>query len=299
VTYGSLVNSAGPREKVHLFREGFYTLPLGRNLAFRVYADSRPHNLETARLQKGLVLMFNEKEIIEEGMGFGVPVAIFSDKTYFSGSAQVSSSEDGKNKTILKHFFMDTVSRKSWKGGVYVDNPLYKLFSGSLASTYRDYPASRRVIFPLIKLRNKVGVRTHFTKVESRGEVTVTYKIKRNGLDITADLTKLNKNHCRKVLLLNEQGSTFFRKFFDSDSLSFTDEKIGAWDLIKVDWACFSNLDNTLSFCLRGLPNCRLFRGREHIRGRLAWAGMGYELSPNLDFFNYKVQIHLEKMKNA
>lgn len=295
----SPVDYAASRKKLRLLCGDACNVPLGRNLAFRVYADSRPHNLEIAGLQKGLVLTLKGRELIEEGVGFGVPVIVFSDKTYFSGSAQVSTNEKEENKTIVKHFCMDMVSRKRWKGRVFVDNPIYRLFSSSLAGTYRQYPATRRFIFPIIRSRNSFGIRTCFTKTEPRGEVAVTYKTRCDGVDVKVDLSRLNKNNCETVLLHNEQGSTFFRKFLDSDGLSLANGKIGAWDLIDADWACFSDLDNTLSFCLKSLPNCRLFRGREHMRGRLAWAGMGYELSPHVDSFKYPIQIYTEKKKNA
>ena len=49
----------------------------------RPYADSRLHYLETSALQKGLILMFDDKELIEEGLGFGVLVVKYKDKTYF------------------------------------------------------------------------------------------------------------------------------------------------------------------------------------------------------------------------
>lgn len=284
------LESESAKERLYLLSEEPYTLPLARNLAFRVYPDSRPHNLEIARLQKGLVLTLNEIELIEEGVGFGVPVAIFSDETYFSGSSQVTIVEKSGKKIIIKHFHMDTISKKGLKDGVFVDSPLYRLFADSLANIYRDYPDSRRVIFPLIRLRNKFGIKTLFTKAEPRGEVAVTYSIKRNEVVVNADLTMLDKRHCEKVLILNEQGSTFFRRFRDSNGLTLSDSEIGAWDLVKANSACFSDWNNTLSFCLRNLPNARLFRGREHIAKRLSWAGMGYELNPNRTSFNYKLK---------
>lgn len=284
---------------VRLLCGGPYTVPLGKNVALNVYADSRPHNLEVSRLQKGLVLTLNERELIEEGVGFGAPVAMFTDKTYFSGSSQVTSGEQGSDKVIKKHFCMDIVSRKGLKNRVFVDNPLYTVVSDSLAGTYRNYSASRKIIFPLMKLRNKVGIKTFFTKVKPRGEITLTYKIKSDIVDVNVDFIKLQKHRCKRVLLLNEQGSTFFRRFFDSHGLNLTDEKIGAWDLVKAEWACFSDLNNTLSFCVKNLPNSRLFRGSERIPGRLAWAGMGYELNPNIDFFNYSVKICRKKTENS
>ncbi len=276
-----------------------YSVPLGKIAALRVYSDSSPHNLEVSRLQKGLILTLNGRELIEEGMGFGVPVAMFEDKTYFSQSAEVTISEHGEEKVIRKKFCMDTVSRKGLKSQVLVDNPLYTVFSNALAKTYREVLASRRVIFPLIKLRNVTGVRTFFTKVDPRGEIILTYKIKRAAVDINTDFANLEKHRRKKMLILNEQGSTFFRRFFDSQGLSLTGEKIGAWDIVKADWGCFSDWGNQLGFSLQNLSGSRLFRGMERISGRLAWAGMGYELNPNLKKFIYTIKICGKKLSDS
>jgi hypothetical protein len=268
-------------------------MALGDKVSFRLYKDTRPHHLETATLQKGLVLTLNEKELVEEGVGFGVPAAIFPDKTYFSGSSSLEIKEKGLTEAVIKNFHLDMISRKSlWKA--LVNDRLYKLLTGSFVRAYRNSPNSRSVIFPLIKLRNKFGIRTMFTRVESRGVVKVTYTIKRRKMNIRADFSALDKR-CLRVLLLNEQGSTFFNRFFDANSLSLSGDKIGPWDLIKADWGCLSDSHNTLSFCLRNVPNSRLFRGREHVPGRLAWAGMTYEVSPDLGHFNYQLRIGVPK----
>jgi hypothetical protein len=284
------VNSITSKDKLQLSGEP-YTIPLERTLALRIYADSRPHNLEISQLQKGLILMLGERELIEEGVGFGVPVAMFSDKTYFSGSATVSIPSGCQKKVVVQQFYMDTVSRKIWKNKVFADNSVYQLFSRFLMGIYRKYPASRRGIFPLIKLRNRLGIQTRFTKAKHRGTITVTYKIKRNSVVIEADLTKIDKHNCTKVLLLNEQGSTFFRRFHDSNGTSLTDEKIGAWDVVDADWAWFSDINYTLGFRLQRLPPYKLMRGREYIKDRLSWAGMAYELNPHTGYFQYEVKI--------
>lgn len=262
-------------------------------ISFRLYEDTGPYNFETAPLQKGLVLTLGEKELVEEGVGFGVPAAIFPDKTYFSGSSSLEIHENGSTKAVSKHFNLDMISRKSL-GKALVNDRLYKLLTGSLASTYRNSPNSRGVIFPLIKLRNKFGIRTEFTRVKSRGIVKVTYVVKKREVNISADFSALDKQ-CLRVLLLNEQGSTFFTRFFDANGLSLSGDKIGPWDLVKAEWGCLSDLHNILSFCLRNVPNSRLFRGRENVLGRLAWAGMTYEVPPSLGHFNYQLRTGVPK----
>ncbi|HYA22380.1 MAG TPA: hypothetical protein VEG31_04350, partial [Thermoproteota archaeon] len=64
---------------------GSYTIPLRASLALRIYSDNRPHNLKIAELQKGLILVHDEEELVGEGSGFGVPVLLCSGETYFSG----------------------------------------------------------------------------------------------------------------------------------------------------------------------------------------------------------------------
>jgi hypothetical protein len=267
-----------------------YTAQLKSGLDVRVCADSRPHNLKISPLQKGLVLVKDGKELIEEGIGFGVPVAIYSDKTYFSSSAQVFIYESEKSKVIEKKFLLDASSRRKWRIASLVENPFYKSVSRFLENTYINYPNSRRIILPLIGLKNKIGVKTEFTRSIPRAEVTVTYKIKQDQLDIEADLSKLNKEGLKRLILLNEQGSTFFRKLVKPDSPDQVDEEIGAWNPIANRYASFTDLENSLIFSLQNLPKSRLFVGREYFKGITAWAGLQYEVESISGKFSYRIQ---------
>ncbi|MDQ1279089.1 MAG: hypothetical protein QG670_349 [Thermoproteota archaeon] len=275
-----------------------YATSLGLGLSLRVYPDSRPHNLKIATLQKGLILVLDGQELIEEGSGFGVPVAVFPDRTYFSSIAQVFIRELGDEKIIVKRFIMDVYSKRDWKINDIINNPFYKSVSSFFEETYRRYPNTRRIIFSLMKMKNKVGVKTDFIKSTPRGEVTIKFKIRQNFIDVEANLTKLDKTGLKRLVILNEQGSTFFRRLIDSNGTNLIDGRIGAWDIVIADLACFSDYDNTLDFCLRRLPKSRLFTGREYLKESLAWAGMEYEVEPNLDKYSYRIQIHQKKKKD-
>jgi hypothetical protein len=102
-----------------------YTVPLTDRLLVRLYSYCRPTCLETGGLQKGLVLLLDGKELIEEGVGFGLPVVKYEDKTFFSGSAQLSVDTSGSSQEITKTYRMDTISRKKLSNGYYIDDGLY------------------------------------------------------------------------------------------------------------------------------------------------------------------------------
>jgi hypothetical protein len=267
-----------------------YTAPVKPGLAFMVYSNTKPHHLKISSLQKGLILVHNGRELIEEGAGFGVPAAIFSDKTYFSGSAHTFIGECEQSTVIVKRFLLDMVARRRWRITSFVDNPFYKSVSRLFENTYINYPNSRKAIIPLIAFKNKVGVKTDFIKSVTRGEIIVTYRIKQDRLEIEADLAGLNRAGLKKLVFLNEQGTTFFRRLKKPGSSDLIDEEIGAWNLISASHASFSDLENSLTFSLQNLPKSRLFVGREYFKGLTAWAGMEYEVEPPLDQFSYRIQ---------
>ena len=104
---------------------GTVTLQLTDRLSVRIYKDCRPSCLETGALQKGLVLLLDGRELIEEGVGFGVPVVKYEDKTFFSSKADVSIQETGSDYTLTKVFTLDTVSLKKFGQATYIDDALY------------------------------------------------------------------------------------------------------------------------------------------------------------------------------
>jgi hypothetical protein len=85
------------------------TRSLASGLAARLYSDTRPHTGKVARLQKGMVLVVDGRERVEEGFGFGLPIIEVAGQAYLSRSATVEEVGD----RLIKRFAMDTMDTPS------------------------------------------------------------------------------------------------------------------------------------------------------------------------------------------
>jgi len=272
-----------------------WIVKLNDDLSLLAYQDSKPNNVgETRELQKGLILTSSGKELNEEGVGFGVPVALFSDKPYFSKSAQLLVNDTGKETILLKRFKMNCIYTKGWRQKVLTDHSLHSFFyffQKKIEIAYHNHRNFQKMMRHITKLQNYLGIKTCFLEVKPRGEITLSYKISSNRIGVKVDLRRLQKRNCKKVFILNEQGASFFRKYFDSLGLELFDDNIGVWDSVQADWACISDLKGKLSFRLKQFPELKMYRGREHLEGLLSWAGLAYELKPSKRVFYYEIDL--------
>jgi len=254
--------------------------------------------MATADLQKGLVLLEGGREMAEEGVGFGVPTAIYGDDTYFSGAARMHIREVKTDDAVLtKVFDLDTISKAHWRGqAFYAHGSVAQLIAkpslSFLEKLYRSSRTAQGLMRFGLDLERKLGVENRFVETSSRGQVAVTYTIRGDLIRVEVDLRLLSREGCRKVFILNEQGATRFRRYVDSGGLRLVDGSIGAWSGVDSGWARISDMDESVSFKLRAVPGSRMYRGRERVDGYLSWAGLEYEVDPGNLFFSYDVEVH-------
>lgn len=267
-----------------------FAFKVSQDLVLRCYADCRPHNLVTSELQKGLVLVRGGKELIEEGLGFGTPVIIYEDRTYFSRTAEMSVLEsEGRPEDLSKSFFVDCVSKKRmWN--IPVSDHVYLPLSKASAKLFKKRRKSRPVLYKMMKLKKILGWQNHFVRVSPKGRVDVTYSFLPSEVNVEVK-TDIEKNGCEEIAILNEQGASFCRRYTDSSGLDLVDEKIGAWEKVEAEEASFSNMDGTLAFTLTAHRDAVLYRGRESIDGILSWAGLAYSLGPATTRFSYSIRV--------
>jgi hypothetical protein len=247
--------------------------------------------LEIEALQKGLVLLHNNVEIIEEGAGFGVPIAKYVDSTFFSSTAEVFIRQKSENTAIIsKIFLLDSVSRKQVHG-TFIHEGFYSLFQNTFEKAYLRLGTLLPVFDWMMKVRKTLGVETRFVKTEPRGKVAVTYECHPSFIKVHVELSNLDKTNCKEILILNEQGASFFRKHTDNEGKILFDRQIGAWAKVNAKQAAFSDIEETVSFSLENASDVTLYRGREQVKDRFSWAGMTYAVRPNTSSFSYTVRV--------
>jgi hypothetical protein len=271
------------------------TLQIGNNVSIRVYWDSRPNYLEIAPLQKGLVLIVDDEELIEEGAGFGVPVVKYMNRTYFSSSAESWVEQKGMHYAIVKSFALDAIARKRLGNASYINDDIYRFFHRLFEKAYLRHKKLSFIFNKIMEFRRTMGVQTEFVKVKTKGKITIKYTFELGAIRIHVDLSDLDRTDCREILILNEQGSTFFRKYSDTTGLKLFDEKIGAWEMVCAEETSLSNIRETIEFTLLKQKESSLFRGWEKTGGRFAWTGLSYSLKPNHSEFEYIIRFNETK----
>jgi hypothetical protein len=253
-------------------------------LSVRLYPDCRPNHLETSPLHKGLVLMYRGRELIEEGVGFGVPVVKYADKTYFPGKAAVSFDDS----SLRKVYTLNMVSVKKLGGG-YIDDRLYYVLRKNFERLYLQ-KKFKGLFNKVMEVRDALKVSTEFQVVKPRGTVTVIYRCQESRLDIHAGF-ELSLDGCREMLMLNEQGSSYFQKYTDSNGAALVGNQIGAWDRVDAGYASLKSIDGSLGFGVSSKPDAFLYRGFERTRKRFSWAGLSYSIKPCTPEFSYSIDL--------
>jgi hypothetical protein len=142
-----------------------------------------------------------------------------------------------------------------------------------------------------MELRDIAKIKTEFIKVKPRGQATVDYKIQPFRIDVKIDFSELNLLDCHEVLVQNEQGSTIFDCYTDSNGLKLSGSRIGGWDIVHAKEATLRNSSGQVSFSLQNIRGAAMFRGWEKTRNRFSWTGLNYSLPPNHETFSYKIKL--------
>ena len=281
---------SGKSENPHFFASTPHTYSISDSVALRIHSDTKPQNMKTANLQKGLILLYNGAEVVGEGTGFGVPIGKYSDETFFSGSSFLQVHKQENSVIIRKEFLMDMIARDKFRN-LKLENMKLRRKIDSVSLLYQKHKRLAQFILHAKGLLFKFGVESVFIRTSPKGKVIVTYTIDRNRILVKLSFSRLDRNNLQKVFVLNEQGAHFFRKYSDSEGLKLDDEEIGAWDGVTAQSAKIADKKDRIAFSLKNVEGTMLRRGREVVKGSLNWIGLDYELNPEDDQFEYEIEI--------
>ena len=263
-----------------------------RSLLFKVPIQ-QSGDYPTCRLQKGAVLVAGNQELVEEGLGFGVPLLKFGDREVFPGGANTSFDVPQKGTSIVVDYDLNVVKRLTRRGRKIESRTIYRLeaFFGRL---HRDIPWLRDSGGRLFDyIRHFFGIKSVFEKDVSVGNIRVVYSVPPLGtpIHIAVNLSEVKRKGLTEIIISNEQGASYFVDYREPERARLSGKGIGTWDEVNSEWAAFVDSGNNIVFTVKKINNARLFRGREFTPGVLALSGLNYVLPPDATVFDYDIEL--------
>ncbi len=253
-----------------------------------------PAGFATGRLARGLLLHDGECELAEEGVGFGVPILKRGLETIFPGRLAFAERKTGSGRTITATFELNLVERLAAPGSRTLGSPALYTAKNALAVLHRRAPVLRAPLTGLSSvLRRSFGWVTTFEEAGEGVRLTLTYTIAgaRGRLQVAVDATALPADGATTVVVMNEQGAGAFDCYRDGSGGALRGAAIGTWDEVTAVRASFVCEARRVAFSLGQVAGARLYRGRELIGSRVAWAGFGYSFPAALGTMAYELRI--------
>ena len=273
-------------------------LPIFQDLTLKIADKPDKQKIyPTARLQKGLVMHYRGLDLAEEAVGFGLPVLKQGLQAIFPGNVKLELIQRDSSWVLTAMYTMNLVEKIARPGSASLKSKYLYAAKNTLADFIRRFPLARAPLTGLSNgLRSLFGWETTFEDAGSSGQVRMVYTVHEpvGILLVEADTGSLSNDAITEVTVMNEQGAHFFNQYHDSSGTCLSGEKIGCWDQVTAEEAGFVSYAHGVAFSLRQVAGARLFRGRELIGSRLAWAGFGYSFSPSARGLSYRVK--LEKL---
>jgi hypothetical protein len=247
----------------------------------------------TSRLQKGLVLNHHGLDLSEEAVGFGLPVLKKGLQTIFPGNLSLDLQNSQSTWVVKAVYTMNLAEKIARPGNASPKSKYLYTVKNYLAALIRKCPPVRAPLTALSNgLRNFFSWETTYEDAGFNGEVKMVYSLNEmlEGLLVEVDMASLPREAISEVVVMNEQGAHYFDQYRDSSGVCLVGKEIGCWDEVTAEEASFASSAHQVAFSLSRVPGARLFRGRELIGSRLAWAGFGYSFLPTASVFEYTVR---------
>ncbi|MDZ4230429.1 MAG: hypothetical protein U1B77_01270, partial [Dehalococcoidales bacterium] len=210
-----------------------------------------PGEYPSCRVQKGLVIASNGRELVEEGVGLGLPIVKFGLETVFPGDASLSMKQDGKRIVTTVSYNLNLIRRTSLRWGGVIGSPRFYEVEEFLSGLHRQHPLLRNALtWTSYPVKLLCGMTTAFQENDSAGPISVIYDadIGQGIIHISVDLKGLTRRGCTEVIIANEQGANRFDLYRDSDGITLRGKGIGTWDEAVAHSASLADSRDGISF---------------------------------------------------
>jgi hypothetical protein len=267
--------------------------PLAPGFSLQIASGIQRQSLyPTARIQKGLVLHYQDEDLSEEAVGFGVPIVKRGLQTIFPGEVDLYLHGGSTQTIVSARFKLNLEERITRNGNGSVKNRLVYTGKNSLAAIIRSIPFMRKTLTDTSNLlRSRLAIQSTYEESEFSTYAVLTYTIAEQPDRIKVELMggDFLSSNISEMIIMNELGAHHFDQYQASDGTCQTGDEIGCWDPVEAQEACFIDQTHKVSFSLEQVEGARLYRGRELIEPRLAWSGFGYSFPPTLKPFHYEI----------
>ncbi len=269
-------------------------IPLADGMSFKLPRSApNARGYPTAALQRGLLLHHGGRDLAEEGVGFGVPILQCGLQTLFPGAVEITRLRQGAVWDVDVVFTMNLVERFARRGNGRLQSRWLYVVKDLLGAVHRRVPPVRELLTAASNaLRWALGWRTTFEDAGVAVKVSIDYAVdcQEARLATVVDTTSMSGQGITNVVVMNEQGACFDR-YRDSSGVHLQGRHIGTWQEVAAAQASFLDVGHGVTFGLRQVAGARLFRGRELVGSRLAWAGFGYVLPPTMGRLAYELRL--------
>ncbi len=262
---------------------------------FSLHISSNPQQISsypTSRIQKGLVLSYENEDLSEEAVGFGVPILKRGLQTIFPGGVDLYLHGGNSQSLVSARYKLNLEERISRNGNGSIRNRLVYTGKNSLAAIIRKLPFTRKTLTGTSNLlRTRLAIQSTYEESDFSTYVVMTYAIAEKLGSIKVELVggDFLSSSISEIIVMNELGAHYFNQYQTSDGTCQNEDEIGCWDPVDAGEASFIDQTHKVSFGLAQVQGARLFRGRELIEPRLAWSGFGYSFPPSFKSFSYEI----------
>ena len=266
---------------------------LGNEIGLQIASGlDRGSPYPTARIQKGLVLLYEGQDLSEEAVGFGVPILKRGLQTIFPSEVDLYLHGGTPETKVSARYKLNLEERIVRNGNTSIKNRVVYTAKNSLAAIIRHIPFLRDILTGTSNLlRSKLAWKTTYEPGEFSSFVVLSYTIDEDNSRTRVELVggDFDSSSISEIVIMNELGAHHFDQYQEVDGAYQNGDQISCWDPVVAGSAAFIDQTHKVSFSLPQVPGARLYRGRELIEPRLAWSGFGYSFDPSLKNFGYEI----------